>query len=174
MKLQQEVSMSPFCRARAEVFRIRLILQSPLYHPLIVPKNHFYLVPFKSNFLVYTILAFIVFIVFVLEYFGRRCPNCKRTWALRNTLARSYGAGSTEPPRLWHSLWKCKYCSATKWRRLPQQRLRGAITVAVAPWRHGVRYLWVSHDPRTQAPVWERGEDKCPNVHIPPRPHLCN
>ena len=36
------VGAAPFCRARAEVFRIRLVRRSPLFHPQILRKSHKY------------------------------------------------------------------------------------------------------------------------------------
>ena len=33
------VGAAPFCRARAEVFRIRLVRRSPLFHPQILRKS---------------------------------------------------------------------------------------------------------------------------------------
>ena len=56
----------------------------------------------------------VVAVVGVLEYFGRRCPKCGRSWSLRKTGAREKGD--------WTGLksdryaWKCKHCDHTTWR----------------------------------------------------------
>ena len=51
-------------------------------------------------------------VVAVVEWFGRRCPKCGRSWSLRKTGARERGDWLKSD----RYEWKCKHCDHTTWK----------------------------------------------------------
>ncbi len=65
----------------------------------------------KLEYTLYALTALTGLIVlFVFQYFRRRCPSCKRAWALGTTRTQPY-TGQTDMEE-----WECRHCGHRVWR----------------------------------------------------------